>query len=339
VGACSPCPATRIETTSTAGFLAVSTLPAFPFPAGVVTTIEVGAADSACKHGAIVPAGGFSVPVFCIPALGFTSSVTPVGCETGAALGNGSVWDASSPAPAPNVVRVGDTTDPSTNSCGTLGGGCNTSPGNAGADTAGNINTTRGGLATSAGVHTQLDIPVNSLTWNAADASCPDGDNTYNPGTDTLVTQFDFILSPTSGTSKASFTELNGDNCSFAGNGPVGTRTCSNDTVKVCGANSDCDSGTCTTSADCPAGALSSTVGKCLFACADDADGVTGIPAQGPCCVVGQSTTVVATGIAFTGGSPLFDLVFTNFTPSSITACDTPTSADTCVLTTNACAD
>jgi hypothetical protein len=239
------------------------------------------------------------------------------------------------------VIRVGDTTDPSTNNCGTIGTGCTATQGgtDAGADTAGNINTTRGGLATSAGVHTQLDIPVNSLTWSDVNGECPDGDGVYDAGTDTLVTQFNFILSPTSGTSKATFTELNADNCTFAGNGPAGTRTCANDRTKACGANSDCDSGTCTTTADCPAGVLSCTVGKCRFACSEDPDGVDGIPATGPCCTVGQSTTVVATGIAFTGGSPLFDLVFTNVTPSSITACDTPTSTDTCVLNTNACLD
>jgi hypothetical protein len=342
VGQCTPCPVTQIETTSTAGVLAVSTLPAFPFPSGVVTVVDMAAADAGCRHDATVPAGGFSVPVFCIPGLGFTSSVTPLGCESGGAFGRGVVWDASAPAPAPNVIRVGDTSDPSAASCGTLGSGCTATEGgtDAGADTAGNIDTSRGGLATTTGVHTQLDIPVRSLTWNDADGNCPDDDFRYDADTDTLVTQFDFILSPTSGTSKATFIELNGDGCSFAGNGPGGTRTCTNDRTKVCGANLDCDSGTCAVIGDCPAGALSCTTGgKCRFQCSDDADGVDGIPATGPCCVVGQTTTVVATGLAFSGGSPLFDLVFTNVTPSSITACGAPTGTDTCTLTTNPCLD
>jgi hypothetical protein len=311
------CPASRIVTTSSPGTLAVSTLPAFPFPAGVLTTIDVGEADPACRHDAVVPAGGFSVPVFCIPALGFTSSVTPTGCEAGGATGRGTIWDAAAPAATPDVVRVGDTSDPSTNACGTLGAGCNAGGGGAGADTNGNVDTVRGGPAsTVAGVHTQLDIPVVSLTWNDVDGNCPDDDSTFNPGTDTLVSQFDFILSPTTGRSQASFTDLNGDSCSFAGNGPLNTRTCSNDPARACGANSDCPGGTCQLGGS-----------------------VTGSPATGPCCQTGQATTVVATGLAFSGGSPLFDLTFTNVTPSSITSCEAAGAPQACTLTTNACLD
>ena len=323
VAAPSCCPATRISTTSTAGILQVSTLAPFPFPPGVITIVEAGAGDVACKHNAIVPAGGFSVPVFCIPALGFTSQVTPLGCETGTAVGNGFVWDDSSPSATPDVSRVGDTSDPSTASCGTLGGGCTlpVDPGEAGADTAGNIDTTRGGaVSTVAGVHTQLDIPVLSTTWNDDDGNCPDDDGVYSPGTDTLVTQFNFILSPTTGSSNADYTDLNGDACSFEGNGPDHVKHCDGDTSRPCFTNSHCSN---------PPPAS----GNCV-------DGpLLGVPPAGPCCTVGQTTTVVASGIAFTGGAPLYDLVFANKTPSSITACDPPSSSDTCVLTTNACLD
>jgi hypothetical protein len=316
------CQPTQIVTSSGPGLLAVSTLPAFPFPSGVLTTVNAPAADANCVHDVTVPAGGFTVPVFCIPALGFTSQVTPLGCEAGGADGNGKVWDAVAPCPDADVSRVGDTSDPSTNNCGTLGGGCNTSNGNAGFDTGGNINTTRGdGTCDAAdGVHTQLDIPVESRTWSDADGNCPDDDGVYDAGTDTLVTLFNFILSPTTASSNANYEDLNADSCAFAGNGPDHTKHCSNDFSRPCQNNAACQSGgTCV---DTPTGAL------------------VGIPPAGPCCVVGQTTTVVATGIAFSGGSPLFDLIFANQTPSTITACNAlPASSDTCTLNTNACLD
>jgi hypothetical protein len=292
----------------------------------VLTTINVGpATDASCEHSVTVPAGGFSVPVFCIPALGFTSQVEAVGCESGGADGSGTVWDGFAACPDADVSRVGDTTDPSTNSCGTLGTGCLNppTPGSAGADTAGNIDTTRGdGVCdTAPGVATQLDIPVLSTTWNDFDGNCPDDDGVYSPGTDTLVTQFNFILSPTSSTSNADYTDLNGDACLFAGNGPDHVKHCSLNASRPCASN-----GHCTNPAP--------NDGTCV-------DGpIVGSPAPGPCCQTGQATTVVATGIAFTGGAPLYDIIFSNQTPSSITACNPlPPSGDTCVLTTNACQD
>ena len=327
------CPSGQIVTNSNSGVLLVSTLAPFPFPAGVITTVNVGVADPAtCKHNVIVPAGGFSVPVFCIPALGFTSQVTAAGCESGGADGTGMVWDASAPCPDAEVTRVGDTTDPDGNSCGTLGAGClnPVTSGSAGADTAGNINTTRGDGAcdTADGVHTQLDIPVLSTTWNDIDGNCPDDDLQYDPGTDTLVTQFNFILSPTTAATSANYEDLNSDACSFAGNGPDHTKRCSLDSSRPCATNGHCtnpppNAGTCI---DGPT--------------AGSPAPIIGTPATGPCCVPGQSTTVVATGIAFTGGAPLYDILFANKTPSSITQCnDLPSSSETCVLTTNPCQD
>jgi hypothetical protein len=318
------CEPEQIVTSSGPGVLLVSTLPPFPFPSGVLTTINVGpATDSSCEHSVTVPAGGFTVPVFCIPALGFTSQVEAQGCESGGADGNGTVWDGFAACPDADVSRVGDTSDPDGNNCGTLGLACTTAPGNAGADTAGNINTTRGdGVCdTTPGVQTQLDIPVLSTTWNDLDGNCPDDDGVFDAGTDTLVTQFTFILSPTSGTSNADYTELNGDACQFAGNGPDHTKHCSLNASRPCNTNGHCTS---------PA----PNDGTCV-------DGpIVGSPATGPCCTVGQGTTVVATGVAFTGGSPLFDILFANQTPSSITACNAlPVSSETCVLTTNACQD
>ncbi|HJQ85435.1 MAG TPA: hypothetical protein VKA21_15215, partial [Candidatus Binatia bacterium] len=119
---------------------------------------------------------------------------------------------------------------------------------------------------------------------------CPDLDGVFDPGTDTPVTNFDFILSPTTGNSSAAFTDLNGDSCAKAGAGPVSK------------------SG-------------------------------TGSPATGPCCVVGQATTVAATSTAFTGGAPLYDITFKSVTPTTISSCSSPSSGQTCTLTTDPCLD
>jgi hypothetical protein len=287
------CNAEQIVTVSTPGTLVVSTLPAFPFPSGVLTTVNVGpATDSSCAHPSIVPAGGFSVPTFCIPALGFTSDLIPSGCAVGGTAGRGTVWDANAPCPDPEVRKVGDTSAPP---CGTLGAACNVQPGNAGNDNRGDIDTTRGdGTCNPSGVvHVLLDIPGSSITWNDADFECPDADGVFDPGTDLLVTEFTFILSPTTATATGQFVDKNADGCAKAGNGPTGPVA------------------------------------------------LTGAPSAGPCCVVGQSQTVVAVGVAFSGGSPLYDLIFRSTTPAAITQCNPYPGDATCVLSTdpNGCLD
>jgi hypothetical protein len=308
----------------------------------VLTTINVGpATDGTCAHSVTVPAGGFTVPVFCIPALGYTSMVQAQGCESGGAHGGGTVWDGFAACPDAEVSRVGDTSDPADNACGTLSTGCTTA--GAGADTAGNINTTRGDTVCDAepGVQTQLDIPVLSTTWADENAECPDPDGMFDGG-DLIITQFNFILSPTSRSSIADYTDLNADGCSFAGSGPDHSKRCSDDFSLPCAANINCGRCSVSTAQRCNAPGVASgcpaaetcVAGSCV-------DGpLEGSPAEGPCCTVGQSTTVVANGIAFTGAGPLFDIIFNNSTPSSITQCNPlPTSSDTCVLTTNSCQD
>ena len=283
------CGAARIETTSSAGTLEVSTIPAFPFPPNVQTIVDVGAADAGCKHTGVVPPGGFAVPTFCIPSLGFSSDVLPTGCESGGADGAATVWDSAATAPDPDVTSVGDTSDPDGNNCGTLGTGCVTAAGGAGSDNRGNANTTLGGAPHTGGkVHTQVGIPVHSITWVDGDGACPDADGVFDPGTDTPVTEFDFILTPTTGHTSATFTDLNGDGCIKAGNGP------------------------------------NNKTGD-------------GIPADGPCCTVGQATTVAATATAFTGGAPLYDITFKSITPTTISACGPSSATQTCTLSTNAC--
>ncbi len=284
ISAC--CGSVRIVTTSSQGTLQVSALPAFAFPANVQTVVEVGppTAFPGCMHTGVVPAGGFTVPVFCIPGLMYTSQVTALGCESGGGDGQAALWDSGASMSDPIVTRIGDTSD---GVCDP-GGACTTA--GAGNNTTGNINTTRGGSPSHTGfVDTQVDIPVNSLTWQSATFTCPDADGMFSAG-DTIITNFDFILSPTTGATSATFTDMNGDLCSRAGVGP----------------DSMTDHGTA---------------------------------APGPCCSVGQSTTVAATGIAFTGAAPLYDITFRSVTPTTVSSCSAPVSTDTCTLTTDPCKD
>jgi hypothetical protein len=225
------------------------------------------------------------------------------------------VWDATAPSPDPDVTHTGDSSD---GVCNPAGQPCNVAAGGAGNNTLGDIDTTRGGAPKPPGaVHTQLDIPVLQTTWSNQDFDgCPDPDGAFDGG-DVLVSQFSFILSPTTGTTSATFVDKNGDACSLpsgSGGRNVTTRVCSNDASRPCAVNSECPGGTCVNGA------------------------LTGIPAAGPCCVVGQPTTVVATGVEFTGGDPLFDILFAHVIPATITACGVP-AADTCTLNTNACLD
>jgi hypothetical protein len=307
------CPAGRISTTTAEGTLVVGTLTAFPFPAGVKTTLDVDAGDATCKHNVIIPANGFSVPIFCIPALNFTSQVTPLGCESGGAFGNGVLWDAAATGADADVSTVGDTSD---GTCNPAGQPCSIASGGASNNTLGDIDTTVGdGNPDPAGVQAAVAIPVDSLTWSAADASCPDADGTFNDGVDTQISRFQFILRPTTATANAAFVDKNGDGCSRGTGtaGPNSTRVCANDHSKPCGSAADCPGSTC------GAGAMQ------------------GSPPAGPCCVAGQNETLVATGIAFSGGSPLFDLIFSNLSPTSVDSCAGTPGADTCTLSTDPC--
>jgi hypothetical protein len=149
-------------------------------------------------------------------------------------------------------------------------------------------------------VATLLDIPAHSRTWQDS-AGCP-GDGIYNPADgDSLVTEFDFILSPTTGTATAQFTDKNADGCAL----PAGS------------------AGFGAPSAQCAAGAA----GPCSN---------TGTQAPGPCCVVGQATTTVTVGAAFSNSFPLYDLGFINYIPTTVSACGA-IGSDTCVVSTDAC--
>ncbi|HJQ83654.1 MAG TPA: PQQ-binding-like beta-propeller repeat protein [Candidatus Binatia bacterium] len=309
-----------MQSVGTDNVFKVASLGPLPFPAGAWLTIDTGAADAGCRHDAIVPAGGFTVPAFCIPALGFTTTITAVGCDGGGSSGSGAVWDGGAPTADPNVTRVGDTSDPDGNACAALGTGCSTAAGGAGTDAKGNVNTTRGGSPVAGGQrHGRLDVPVHARVWGAADGSCPDPDGTYNSGTDLLASDFDFMMSLTTGATGAEFVDLNGDGCERAGGGPDHTQHCSGDATRPCTITTSCTSPT-------------PDAGTCV-------DGpLNGIPGTG-CCTVGQIATLVYSTVAFTGGAPIYDVLIGGRIRFAVTQCSPAPSLGACTLGTNPCTD
>jgi hypothetical protein len=322
------CGAERITLTSSVGTLQVDNLPPFVFPANVTTIMDttapvIGLPD--CKHDVIIPAGGFVVPNFDITALNYCSSVTVNGCESGGADGKGALWDGGGTAglAMTGVRKDGDTSDgicdatftPGTcvggsnngNPCAVAGDcpggtctGSNCTVAGVGSNTLGRIQTTRS-LSPGGGVRSAVDVPVHSLTWSDSACSpqltpgCCTASN-YNPADGDLpVTEFDFILSPTTGSATGAFTDLNADGCRLAGagfdNAPPGN-----------------------------AGPKT----------------LTGTPAAGPCCTVGQATTVVSVGTAFSGGGPLYDLGFKSTIPNTVASCGVPVGGS-CTITTDPC--
>ncbi len=323
------CGAERITLTSTAGALLVDGL-VFPFPAGVVTTLDVGPAAPAlpeCRHGVIVPAGGFTVPHFDVPALDYCSEIIDLGCEEGDGDGAGALWDGNGAAgmAMTSVSKVADTSDgvcdpnpfvPGICDSGTNQGkpcvidaDCppdgmctsNCNPAGLGHNTLGDVDTTRG-PSTTRGIRTAVDMRLRSLTWKApSDVGChPSTDPgcclTANYGdniTDEVIANFDFVVSATTDVATAQFVDKNGDGCSVAGRGfndpPIkGPRT------------------------------------------------LTGSPAPGPCCSVDQTATLVSVGASFSDFEPFSDLGFQLTMPSRVTSCGTP-AASTCVVTTDPC--
>ena len=249
------CGPERITLTSTVGTLAVDNLAPFAFPSGVTTTLDTSAASGGaeCVHDVIVPGGGFSVPNFDIPALNYCSSVTPNGCESGTGQGAGRLWDGNGTpgvaltdvtASADTADGVCDTTVVTQGTCtgganngnpcvqppdcpgGTCTGasGCTTAPSGAGGNTLGDIDRTVV-ASPGGGVRSLIDIPVHSLTWSDSVCSpaitpgcCPT--STYNPGDgDLVITEFDFVLRPSTGTATGLFADKNGNLCKRAGSG------------------------------------------------------------------------------------------------------------------------
>jgi hypothetical protein len=244
-----------------------------------------------------VPAGGFAVPSFCIPALQYTSQVISTGCESGTGDGAGFLWDGNAAdnggTPLTNVVKNADSSD---GVCDNSGETC----ANRDLNFLGDIDETisAGGVATKVAV--QLDIPAHSRTWQDS-GGCP-GDGIYNPADgDALITEFDFILSPTTGQATGAFVDKNADGCAL----PLGS------------------AGFGAPSTQCAAGAS----GPCT---------VSGVQADGPCCVVGQATTIATVGEAFSDSFPLYDLGFINVVPSTVQSCGAFVG-DTCTVSSDSC--
>jgi hypothetical protein len=385
-GAC--CGPEQIVLQSSAGQLQVDGLPTFPFPTGVMTTMNVGAPDASCGHDVVVPAGGFFVPVFDLPALNYCSSVTPTGCESGGGLGSGRLWDGHAPTGVAltNVTKQGDSADGTCDTTaitqGTCTGGtrnglacaqatqcpggtctgavnCTTTPGTAGGNTLGDIDSIKTAASSGCGVHSAIDIPVHSLTWSDSLCSpqitpgCCPGSN-YNPADgDLVITEFDFILSPTTDVGTGVFQDKGSMNVCTRGGSGYGPPTCKDSDCTglatpcmLCTAAGqgtyECTNAECT-GPGLPCGCCTAAgTGTCVpleISNPNGPDGpssLTGTPAAGPCCAVGQATTVVSVGIGFSGGAPLYDLGFRSIIPNTIAACN-PVGTGDCTLTTNAC--
>ena len=277
-----------------------------------------------------MPAGGFFVPNFDLPALNYCSSINPIGCDVGTGFGAGNVWDGNG-APGlalVNVLKKADTADGvcdttaiTTGTCAggvnaglpcassgppdcpsstcTGAAGCTTAPTGAGGNTNGDIDSVVS-VAPGGGVRSLLDIKVHSLTWSDSACSpaitpgcCPG--STYNPADgDLVITEFDFILSPTTGTGTGQFQDKNGNICKRAGSGFANPTP-------------------------------------------DGPTSLTGSAATGPCCVPGQATTVVSVGEGFSGGAPLYDLGFKSTIPNTVASCGAFVAGGTCTPTVDPC--
>jgi hypothetical protein len=300
-GAPAVCPipaATRFTQTQTSGgTLKVSGLAAFPFPTGGTVVQDVSAATLPnCVHDTVVPfPGGFSAPVFCIPALQFTVSVTQVGCGVGKIDSNGGSDF--------TVEEVGDTSSPTTCSLGNPT--CTV-----GADADIQVDVTVGDtVADTCGTGTAnavVSIPVNTVTWNDVLFQCPDGDGMFDGG-DQLVTSFPQFLDFTTDATSGDFGDLDADDCCIAGAGPSShlnlNGTCVNpgDPIACC---TGPGTGTC----GCEPGGAGPQTGS--GSCVD----LTGVD------IAGADVTTVAAGAIGSDGAPLNDLSFITTLPNAITS-------------------
>jgi hypothetical protein len=291
------CGAERIVLRSGPGTFKIGGFFPFPFPANATLTIDTGTPDATCRHDVVIPAGGFNLPPFCLPAVSYTAQFTANGCESGVADGAGVLWDGRSVlhggAPETTVSKSADSSD------GTCDLGADTCS-NRDLNAIGNIDTTFGPGGDAGKVSTRFDMPAHFRMWQDY-AGCP-GDGTYNPAYgDTLIEEFDIMLGLTTGTASGQFADQNGDGCALpSGSGGFGPP-----------------------SPQCGAGLL----GPCS---------VTGTEALGPCCLGGQSATLVAVGISFSNGFPLYDLGLTMSVPVTVQSCEVP-AGGSCVVTTDTC--
>jgi len=257
-------------------------------------------APGECRHDVVLPPGGFFVPHFDIPALNYCSEIIDLHCESGTGDGAGALWDGNGTAglALTNVSKVGDTSD---GVCNPPGQPCTTAAGGAGANTLGDVDETAS-AAPGGGVRSLLDIRARSRTWS--DSVCGPATNpgccvTSNYGDDT-VANGELLIT-------------------------LFDFVLSPTTNVATGAFVDKNGDACAR-----AGSGFNNPGP------NGPKSLTGSPATGPCCVPGQATKVVAVGIGFSGGGPLFDLGFQSIIPNTVAACGTPGTA-TCTVTTDSC--
>ncbi len=284
------------------GSLTFGPFPPFPFPAGIQTTIDTSVSDNGvpnCHHGAIVPPGGFTVPHFDLRDVNYCGEIIALGCASGGNAGKGNLWDGHGTTPAiTNISKQGDTNDGVCDNTFT-GTNCNTL--GAGANTLGKVVTMRSASSPN-GIRSALDIPVDVIVWS--DSQCSPALNngcclTANYGDDTAAN------------SELLITE----------NHMIISPTTDNATGAFVDLNSD----------GCKrAGAGFRSPGN------DGPKTSSGIPAPGPCCTGGQSTTMAWVGTSFGGGAPLYDIGFQSTTPSTVSGCGS-SAGGSCVVTTDPC--
>jgi hypothetical protein len=224
-----------------------------PFPTGINTTFTIAEAAAAptCNHVACINCGNagatcagvdngcngnpgciggggaatagrtccdapnFTAPTFAIPSLGACSRIDQKACGIGEV-------NTSNPQTGDNeVIKTGDTSDPGADCIYDAGDpnlDCNTAAGGAGTDTKGKIVKTVGnGSADPAGIQFRVVTPMLSTTWSGDLQGCPAG-ATFDAG-ETLLTQIILQAEPSTAGASATYTDLDGDGCSFAGAG------------------------------------------------------------------------------------------------------------------------
>lgn len=316
------------------GSLKTSTFAPFAFPAGGTITAETSAGDANCVHSVVVPSpGGFTSPIFCVPALGYTVSVTQTACGVGQirSKGDGNY----------TVVEQGDTSYQAAGGCNVKQANCTTPS----ADSSIFINVSVGGNGDPCTgekmAKALLSIPVHTLTWLGGNGTCPDPDGDPHGSDDTIITEFDQILDFSSESNTASFKDLDGDNCFQDGDGPTGPYTISQiyctgggkagkNSAPCC---SNASTGTCKTS-NCTALGVP-------FPCCTGAGAGCDIPGSGTCLDLtkltapgqpmgGQAETAVAQGTIGSSGIPLHDLLFSTTLPNAISGPEPLDSNVTC---------
>jgi hypothetical protein len=219
-----PCPLAAGAYTLTQGHggaLFVAPFAPFPSPADTQVVADVGPAHRPeCVHDVVVPfPGGFTVPTFCVPAVGFSVSFEQIGCGIGRIDSNGGADY--------TMTKIGDTSDAS-QTCDLPQADCIR-----GTDNSSRVDVTVGdGVADTCVAGTAnllLTIPTVVTMWleSSSGASCPANDGAYDPPhgdpntDDVLVVRFRQIDDLTTATATSRWADLDGDGCAIAGIGPA----------------------------------------------------------------------------------------------------------------------